>query len=1028
MTEFVVFCLIVAVIVLYAELEKAKRQLSAHEERLDANASALSELWRRSAEAESFSAQEDRPIAAVPGSEPQDEVPPEEPVAEDFPEETLPAGEPVIAAPPPESADRVGRSDLPTPIYVDARRTEAETDALSGEATGPSWRNFSFDFEDLFGRRLSIWAGGVTLAIAGILLVLFSIEQGLLSPGVRVALSFLFGAALLAAAELAHRFEARLADPRVRQALAGAGIATLYAAFYLAGTTYALIGAGIAFAGLAAVTAGAIALSYRYGLPCAVLGLVGGFAAPALVESDSPNIPLLTVYLTLVVAGLAYTSRRQHRPWLGLAALGGGFVWAFFLLAAGIEETSSFAAVGFYLIGLGALLPLLLASMSAKVWQRIVAAALASFQMAALIVQGGFDTLTWSLYLLLAAAIAFLGWRDRKLREASGVVAMIAVALLLFWTDPSGATFVLIAAIVAAITVGVPLAAIWLDRQVSVDLWQVAAIPLGIAVAAFDQFGWSPDDNTRFYLTAGIATLAVPPALAAFRLWAAEPARTLDRPLVERFHAPVASASLLVIGAGMIALPGWSWPFVAAPVAMVVIALERRRSAASLVPLSIAAVALSVFLLFTDNTAFQEMDRLGGYEPADPDLAAWLAALRWLATLAPLAFLIHVTAGGATRTVRTTGRAAQIVAAGIAYGALAQVVPFDALFWVLAALAATVLYFQPRLVPASLAALGIAVLAAIDPAGHWIGKGMRALMGLEWLLEAPESWRAAVLRILPVAALSGFLVWRPTALDRFSRHGLAILSGIAGTIVAHTLYKHLFVIETASRFVTLGLPERMVWEAALAVGGFALMQRNRASLRNAGAALLAAATLHYLYFTILLHNPLWDAQAVGSIPVVNLLLPMYAIGLVLAWRAVRSFPEFGSGVRRVADTARMALIVLLGLSLLRQIFAGSLLTSAPMGGTEDLLRSLLGIVLAIAFLLWGARTGTRSWRIGSLVVMLASVAKVFLVDAAGLEGLLRIASFMALGFSLIGIGWLYSRQLKSQLPPPEEQDATPQAA
>src|SRR3546814_12952558 len=45
--------------------------------------------------------------------------------------------------------------------------------------------------------------------------------------------------------------------------------------------------------------------------------------------------------------------------------------------------------------------------------------------------------------------------------------------------------------------------------------------------------------------------------------------------------------------------------------------------------------------------------------------------------------------------------------------------------------------------------------------------------------------------------------------------------------------------------------------------------------------------------------------------------------------------------------------------------------------------------------------------------MLAAVGKVFLFDASGLEGLLRIGSFVALGFSLIGIGWLYSRQLAS---------------
>ena len=68
-------------------------------------------------------------------------------------------------------------------------------------------------------------------------------------------------------------------------------------------------------------------------------------------------------------------------------------------------------------------------------------------------------------------------------------------------------------------------------------------------------------------------------------------------------------------------------------------------------------------------------------------------------------------------------------------------------------------------------------------------------------------------------------------------------------------------------------------------------------------------------------------------------------------------------------------------------------------------------MLALGFLAWGSVKHTRSWRIGSLVLMLVAVAKVFLIDAAGLDGLLRIASFMALGFSLIGIGWFYSKQL-----------------
>ena len=43
--------------------------------------------------------------------------------------------------------------------------------------------------------------------------------------------------------------------------------------------------------------------------------------------------------------------------------------------------------------------------------------------------------------------------------------------------------------------------------------------------------------------------------------------------------------------------------------------------------------------------------------------------------------------------------------------------------------------------------------------------------------------------------------------------------------------------------------------------------------------------------------------------------------------------------------------------------------------------------------------------------MLAAVLKVFIFDAGALDGLLRVASLIALGLSLIGIGWFYTRQL-----------------
>ena len=47
--------------------------------------------------------------------------------------------------------------------------------------------------------------------------------------------------------------------------------------------------------------------------------------------------------------------------------------------------------------------------------------------------------------------------------------------------------------------------------------------------------------------------------------------------------------------------------------------------------------------------------------------------------------------------------------------------------------------------------------------------------------------------------------------------------------------------------------------------------------------------------------------------------------------------------------------------------------------------------------------------VGSLVLLLITIGKVFLVDAAELEGLLRVLSFLGLGLALIGIGFFYNK-------------------
>lgn len=184
--------------------------------------------------------------------------------------------------------------------------------------------------------------------------------------------------------------------------------------------------------------------------------------------------------------------------------------------------------------------------------------------------------------------------------------------------------------------------------------------------------------------------------------------------------------------------------------------------------------------------------------------------------------------------------------------------------------------------------------------------------------------------------------------------------------------------------------------------------------RPVSLGLVAAALAHFVCFTLVLHNPLLGVQHVGPTPIANWLTLAYFTAIAGLSLGGKQWGDLPVAARHGIDAATMALIALLAYSLLRQIFAGSVLTARAIDQTESLLISLLGIVLALGFLWWGSQRAARNWRIGSLVLMLVAVIKVFLIDTAGLEGLLRIASFMALGFSLIGIGWVYSRQLSQR--------------
>jgi len=176
----------------------------------------------------------------------------------------------------------------------------------------------SFDWESLVGVKLFSAIAGIALVIAAISFLRYSMQQGWLQPPVRVLIGLAVATALLVMCELkaARRY------PVTANALDAAAIAILFATFFAAHSLWNLIPAAVTFALLAAVTALAVLLSIRRAsLFIAVLGLLGGFATPALLSTgENRPIPLFA-YLVLLNVGLAWVAHRQAWPVLSVLTL-----------------------------------------------------------------------------------------------------------------------------------------------------------------------------------------------------------------------------------------------------------------------------------------------------------------------------------------------------------------------------------------------------------------------------------------------------------------------------------------------------------------------------------------------------------------------------------------------------------------------------------------------------------------------------------------------------------------------------------
>ena len=195
-------------------------------------------------------------------------------------------------------------------------------------------------FEEKFGTRWTVWIGGVALALGGIFLVKYSIEAGLIGPGLRLFFGALLAAALVAGGEWTRRQKqlagfAAIPAADIPSILTAAGTTVAYATVYAAYGLYGFLDPAFAFVLLGAVALATLGAALLHGPALAALGLVGAFVTPLLVASNAPNYWALYIYLAVVTAAAFALARMRLWPWLAFIAVAFGFFW----LLPGIHDT-----------------------------------------------------------------------------------------------------------------------------------------------------------------------------------------------------------------------------------------------------------------------------------------------------------------------------------------------------------------------------------------------------------------------------------------------------------------------------------------------------------------------------------------------------------------------------------------------------------------------------------------------------------------------------------------------------------------
>ena len=306
------------------------------------------------------------------------------------------------------------------------------------------------NLEMFMGAKLFAWMGGLALFLGVVFFVKHSMEQGWISPAMRMATGLVTGAGLVVGGVILHR-KARYTV--LAQTLCATGIVSLYGVSFAAHAIWPVRpfdSALATFGFMAVVTAVAFLLAVRLNAQVvAVLGLLGGFLTPVLCSTGQDNPFGLWSYIALLCLGLLAVVRRTK--WHHLVPLAAGAV-----VVMQLGWLDKFWTISGYAHGaatwvpVSVLLGFALLFTAALLWMRKDERAAASGALV-LCASGMLISFLWlfsesvserpgplyTLVLGISAAVMLVVWLRPAVKAAQGVNAGLGFLHLMIWTTSS---------------------------------------------------------------------------------------------------------------------------------------------------------------------------------------------------------------------------------------------------------------------------------------------------------------------------------------------------------------------------------------------------------------------------------------------------------------------------------------------------------------------------------------------------------------------------------------------------------------